>query len=309
MSKSIVECVANCSEGRNLETIRALAHTIDSSPNVSLLDRHDDGDHHRCVLTFAGSPADVASAAFEIVKKTTELIDVRSHSGQHPRIGATDVLPFIPLEGATMAQCIELANEVGKRIGDELSIPVFLYEEACDKPHRSPLETIRRGGLPALASRMESDPAWTPDFGPPCPHPTAGAIAVGARHPLIAFNIMLNINDLSIAQAIAKTIRTSNGGLPAVKALGLELKSQGLVQVSMNLTNFRQTPLHTVFEAVKSQAKQYGVTIAGSELVGLIPQEAVNQAQAHGLKCDALDSEHILETRLFHCQKGLSALQ
>lgn len=304
MAKPIIECVANCSEGRNVETIRALAQTVESSPNVSLLDRHDDVDHHRCVLTFAGSPADVASAAFELVKKTTELIDVRHHTGQHPRIGATDVLPFIPLEGATMVQCIELAKDVGKRIGDELGIPVFLYEEACDQPHRAPLETIRRGGLPALASRMESDPAWSPDFGPACLHSSGGAIAVGARHPLIAFNIMLNTRDLSIAKAIARTIRTSNGGLPAVKALGLELKSQGLVQVSMNLTNFRQTPLYVVYEAVQDEAAKYGVSVTGCELVGLIPQEAVMQAQANGLKCDSFDAAHILESRLLHCQKN-----
>ena len=171
------------------------------------------------------------------------------------------------------------------------------------------LEAIRRGGLPALVSRMESDPAWSPDFGPASPHPTAGAIAVGARHSLIALNIKLNTNDLSIAQAIAKSIRTSSGGLPAVKALGLELNTQGLVQVSMNLTNYRQTPLHVVFEAVKGEAAQFGVSIVGSELVGLIPQEAVSQAEAHGLKCDSLDPDHILESCLLRCQTDRSAIQ
>ncbi len=302
MARPIIECVANCSEGRNSETIHALAQAINTVKDASLLDQHRDVDHHRCVLTFAGSPEAVAQAALELVKTSTRLIDLRQHTGQHPRIGATDVLPFIPLEGATMSQCVDLAKNVGKRIGDEFDIPVFLYEEACDQPQRKSLEAIRRGGLPDLASRMESDPAWLPDFGPAHPHPTAGAIAVGARHPLIAYNIVLNTSDLSIAQAIARVIRTSSGGLPAVKALGMELKTQGFVQVSMNLTNYRQTPLHVVFEKVKEEAEQRGVSIKGSELVGLIPQEAAIQAAAHGMVCDSLDSDHILESRLRRCQ-------
>jgi len=302
MAAPIIECVANCSEGRNSETIHSLAQAINTVKDVSLLDQHHDVDHHRCVLTFAGSPEGVAQAAFELVKTSTRLIDMRHHTGQHPRIGATDVLPFIPLDGATMGQCVDLARSLGKRIGDELEIPVFLYEEACDQPHRKPLEAIRRGGLPDLASRMESDPAWLPDFGPEHPHPTAGAVAIGARHSLIAYNIVLNTSDLAIAQAIAKVIRASSGGLPAVKALGLELKTQGFVQVSMNLTNYRKTPLHVVFEKVKEETEQRGVSIKGSELVGLIPQEAAIQAAAHDLKCDSLDSDHILESRLRSCQ-------
>jgi glutamate formiminotransferase / formiminotetrahydrofolate cyclodeaminase len=303
MRDPIIECVANCSEGRTAKTIQALTDAINSVKGVSLLDRHEDVDHHRCVFTFAGTPDAVALAAFELVKTSVMLIDLRQHVGQHPRIGATDVLPFIPLEGATMAQCVDLAKQVGKRIGDELGIPVFLYEEACDQPQRKPLEVIRRGGLSSLAARMKSDPAWSPDFGPAAPHPSAGAIAIGARHPLIAYNIVLNTNDLAIAQAIAKTIRASGGGLPAVKALGMELKTKGLVQVSMNLTNFRQTPLHVVCEAVKAEAEQRGVSIASSELVGLIPQEAVTQASENYLKGDSRISDCILETRLRHCQR------
>ncbi|MDT7042255.1 glutamate formimidoyltransferase [Candidatus Nitronereus thalassa] len=302
MAESIIECVANCSEGRKAETIQALADAINSVKGVSLLDRHHDNDHHRCVFTFVGIPDAVAQAAFALVKTSTELIDLRQHAGQHPRIGATDVLPFIPLDGETMYQCVELAKKVGKRIGDELRIPVFLYEEACNQPFRKPLEVIRRGGLSSLAARMKSDPAWSPDFGPAKLHPSAGAIAVGARHLLIAFNIVLDTNDLTLAQAIAKTIRTSGGGLPAVKALGLELKSRGLVQVSMNLTNFHMTPLHVVFEAVRTEAERRGVSIANSELVGLIPQEAVTQAVANYLKCESLASDRILETRLRRCQ-------
>ncbi len=302
MATPIIECVANCSEGRNSETIHALAQAINTVKDVRLLDQHYDVDHHRCVLTFAGSPEGVAQAALKLVITSTRLIDLRQHTGQHPRIGATDVLPFIPLDDATMSQCVDLAKNVGKRIGDELDIPVFLYEEACDQPHRKPLEAIRRGGVTGLASRMESDSAWLPDFGPAHPHPTAGAIAVGARHPLIAYNIVLNTSDLSIAQTIAKTIRTSSGGLPAVKALGMELKTQGFVQVSINLTNYRQTPLHVVFEKVKEEAEQCGVSIKGSQLVGLIPQEAAPLAAGYDLKCDSLDSGHILESRLRRCQ-------
>lgn len=304
MSGPIIECVANCSEGRNVETIHALAHAIKTAQGASLLDQHADFDHHRCVLSFAGSPDAVAQAAFELVKTATDLIDLRQHSGQHPRIGATDVLPFIPLEGASMSQCVDLAKRIGKHVGDELGIPVFLYEEASAQSYRKRLEDIRRGGLPGLASRMKSDPSWIPDFGPTNPHPTAGVIVIGARYPLIAYNILLNTNDLTIAQDIAKKIRTSNGGLPGVKALGMELQSKGLVQVSMNLTNFRQTPLHAVFEAVKAEAEQRGVSIVNSELVGLIPQEAVNQAAAHDLKWESLNSEHILETRLRRCVEG-----
>lgn len=298
MAVPIIECVANCSEGRNAGTIQALAEAIEQVNGVCLLDRHEDVDHHRCVFTFTGEPEAVAQAAFELVKTATELIHLSRHEGQHPRIGATDVLPFIPLDGATLSQCVDLAKRVGKRVGDEIGIPVFLYEEASDQPYRKRLEDIRRGGLLGLASRMESDPAWVPDFGPANLHPTAGAIVIGARHSLIAYNILLDTSDVSIAQAIAKTIRTSGGGLPSVKALGMELKTKGLAQVSMNLTNFRQTSLHVVFEAVKAEAGKHGVSIVSSELVGLIPQEAFDQAANYDLKWDSLASEHILESRL-----------
>ncbi len=298
MAVPIIECVANCSEGSNLGTIQVLADAVTIVEDASLLDQHVDVDHHRCVFTFAGLQDAVAKAAFELVKAAAKLIDLNQHKGQHPRIGATDVLPFIPLDGATMSQCIDLAKRVGKRVGDELGIPVFLYEEASDQSYRKRLEDIRRGGLTSLGSRMEADPDWKPDFGPANPHPTAGVIVIGARHPLIAYNILLDTSDVSIAQAIAKTIRTSGGGLPSVKALGMELKTKGLAQVSMNLTNFRETPLHVVFEAVKAEAEQRGVSIVSSELVGLIPQEAVAQASSHDLKWDSLASEHILESRL-----------
>ena len=303
MAESLIECVANCSEGRNVKTIQALEQAVLTVNDVILLDRHDDIDHNRCVLTFAGSVDSIATAAFELVNTSTKLIDLRHHTGQHPRIGATDVLPFIPLAGAAINQCVQVAKKVGRRVGEELGIPVFLYEEACTQPSRKALETIRRGGLPHLSERMNSDYLWKPNFGPGNPHPSAGAIAIGARYPLIAFNMSLNTNNLVIAKEIAKTIRASNGGLAGVKALGLELKTKGKVQVSMNLTNFRETPIHVVYEAVKETAAQHGVSIMESELVGLIPEEAVTKATVCCLKDDVLQNDCILESRIRRCQK------
>jgi glutamate formiminotransferase/glutamate formiminotransferase/formiminotetrahydrofolate cyclodeaminase len=308
MAESLIECVANCSEGRNVKTIQALEQAVLTVNDVILLDRHDDIDHNRCVLTFAGSVDSIARAAFELVSTSTKLIDLRHHTGQHPRIGATDVLPFIPLAGATINQCVQVAKKVGRRVGKELGIPVFLYEEACIQPSRKALEIIRRGGLPHLSERMNSDHLWKPNFGPGDPHPSAGAIAIGARYPLIAFNILLNTNNLVIAKEIAKTIRASNGGLAGVKALGLELKTMDKVQVSMNLTNFRETPIHVVYEAVKETAAQYGVSIMESELVGLIPEEAVTKATVCCLKDDILQNDCILESRIRRCQKDGSVL-
>jgi len=296
--KSIVECVPNFSEGRLPDVIDALLRAVKKTEGVALLDQHMDADHHRSVVTFAGSPEAVEWAAFEIVKVASELIQLTHHAGEHPRIGATDVLPFVPLRGATMAQCVQLSESVGARIGEELKIPVFLYEEACVHPHRARLEVIRRGGMEALASRMKNDPRWSPDYGPHTLHPTAGAIVVGARHPLIAYNVMLDSNDLTLAKDIAKTIRTSGGGLPCLKALGLNLSSRGHVQVSMNLTNFRATPLHVAFEAVKREAEKRGVAILGSEIVGLVPQEAVTQVATQYLKLDSLTPEQVIETQL-----------
>lgn len=308
MAESLIECVANCSEGRNIKTIQALEQAVSTVNDVILLDRHDDIDHNRCVLTFAGSVDSIATAAFELVSTSTKLIDLRHHMGQHPRIGATDVLPFIPLAGATINQCVQVAKKVGRRVGKELGIPVFLYEEACTQPSRKALETIRRGGLPHLSERMNSDHLWKPNFGPGNPHPSAGAIAIGARYPLIAFNILLNTNDLVIAKEIAKTIRASSGGLAGVKALGLELKTKDKVQVSMNLINFRETPIHVVYEAVKETAAQHGVSIMESELVGLIPEEAVTKATVCCLKDDVLQNDCILESRIRRRQKDGSVL-
>ncbi len=297
----IIESVPNFSEGRDGAVIERLITALGAVPGAVLLDEHRDADHHRCVLTMAGSATAMAEAAFALVAKASECIDLTHHAGQHPRIGAADVLPFVPLHGSTMACCVELARQVGARIGRELRIPVFLYGEACSRLFRKRLEQIRKGGFEALRQRMATDPAWAPDFGPPRPHPTAGAIAVGARFPLIAYNVCLRSRDVSLARAVAGTIRAADGGLPGVKAVGLALKSRGMVQVSMNLTDYRQTPVHVAFEAVKNEAARLGVAVAQSELVGLIPREAFARAEGYDLQCDALTHDPVLENRLTRC--------
>ena len=300
----IVESIPNFSEGRDSGVIEKLKGTLASVQGVALLDEHRDGDHHRCVLTVAGSVESIEESAFSVVARASELIDLKHHMGQHPRLGACDVLPFVPLSGSTMEQCVRLAHRVGARIGRDLRIPVFLYEEAGERPFRKHLEQIRKGGLEALRQRMATDRDWAPDFGPAEPHPTAGVIVVGARNPLVAFNVLLQSHDVSLAREIARTIRASNGGLPAVKAIGLELKSQGYVQVSMNLTDYHQTPVHVAFEAVKRAATLKGVAVVKSELVGLVPQEARAQTEGHDLQIDALTQEQTLEHRLGQCGLG-----
>ena len=300
----MVEIIPNFSEGRDPGVIEKLKDALVLVQGVALLDEHRDGDHHRCVLTVAGSVESIGEAACSVVAKAAELIDLKNHAGQHPRLGACDVLPFVPLPGATMEECVRLAHRVGARIGEELRIPVFLYEEACERPFRKRLEQIRKGGPAALRQRMTTDRAWSPDFGPAEPHPTAGVIVVGARNPLVAFNVWLKSHDLLLAREIALSIRASNGGLPAVKAIGLELKSQGYVQVSMNLTDYRQTPVHVAFEAVKRAAALKGVAVLKSELVGLIPQEALAQTEGHDLQLDVLTQAQTLEHRLRQCGLG-----
>ena len=300
----MVEIIPNFSEGRDPGVIEKLKDALVSVQGVALLDEHRDADHHRCVLTVAGSVESIGEAAFSVVAKAAELIDLKNHAGQHPRLGACDVLPFVPLSRSTMDECVRLAYRVGARIGEDLRIPVFLYEEAGERPSRKRLEQIRKGGLEALTQRMATDPAWAPDFGPAEPHATAGVIAVGARYPLIAFNVILQSHDVSVAQEIARSIRASNGGLPAVKAIGLELKSRSCVQVSMNLTDYLQTPVHVAFEAVKRAAALKGVAVVKSELVGLIPQEALAQTEGHDLQIDALTQTQTLEHRLGQCGLG-----
>jgi glutamate formiminotransferase/glutamate formiminotransferase/formiminotetrahydrofolate cyclodeaminase len=294
----IVECVPNFSEGRNQTTVRALVHAVESVPGVWLLDQTMDRDHHRSVLSFAGEPDAVVEAAFRAIRVATDLIDLRKHKGVHPRVGATDVVPFVPLRGATMQDCIHLAKRLGQQVGTELEIPVFLYEQAALHRDHAPLESVRRGGLQGLAFRMASDPDWMPDCGPSHLHKTAGAIVIGARPPLIAFNVNLYSTDLALARSIAKDIRQSNGGLPHLKAIGVELASRQLVQVAMNLTDYIITPLHVAFEAVRVRAAAQGVAVAGSEVIGLVPQAALVQVAGHGLALEQFDATQVLEMRL-----------
>jgi glutamate formiminotransferase/glutamate formiminotransferase/formiminotetrahydrofolate cyclodeaminase len=276
----------------------ALVHAVESVPGVWLLDQSMDRDHHRSVLSFAGEPDAVVEAAFRAIRVATDLIDLRKHKGVHPRVGATDVVPFVPLRGVTMQDCIHLAKRLGQQVGTELEIPVFLYEQAALHRDHAPLESVRRGGLRGLAFRMTSDPDWTPDFGPPHLHKTAGAMAIGARPPLIAFNVNLRSTHLALARSIAKDIRQSSGGLPHLKAIGVELASRQLVQVAMNLTNYVVTPIHVALEAVRTRAAEHGVAVAGSEVVGLVPQAALVQAAAHSLALEQFDLTQVLEMRL-----------
>jgi glutamate formiminotransferase / formiminotetrahydrofolate cyclodeaminase len=294
----IVECVPNFSEGHNQTTVRALVHAVESVPGVWLLDQTMDRDHHRSVLSFVGEPDAVVEAAFRAIRVATDLIDLRKHKGVHPRVGASDVVPFVPLRGTTMRDCIQLAKRLGQQVGTELEIPVFLYEQAALHRDHAPLESVRRGGLQGLAFRIASDPDWIPDFGPPHLHKTAGAIVIGARPPLVAFNVNLRSTNLALARSIAKDIRQSNGGLPHLNAIGVELASRQMVQVAMNLTDFIVTPIHVAFEAVKSRAAKQGVIVAGSEVIGLIPQAALVQATAHSLALEQFDSTQVLEMRL-----------
>lgn len=294
----IVECIPNFSEGRNPATIQALIAAVESVPGVWLLDRTSDSDHLRSVLTFAGDPDAVLEAAFQAIRIATKLIDLRDHAGGHPRVGATDVVPFVPIQGSTMEDCVQLARRLGKRVGAELQIPVFLYEQATSHPDRTRLEAIRQGGLSGLGAKMATDRNWRPDFGPAHLHGTAGAIVIGARQPLIAFNVNLNTPDLNIAKRIARMVRHSNGGLPCVKAIGVALASRRIVQVSMNLTDYHVTSMATAFRAVQTEAAKAGVAIAESEVIGLVPQAALDQAASSLLQIGNFDSTQILEIRL-----------
>ena len=294
----LVECVPNFSEGRDQGILHALIDGVTSTAGVALLDHSMDADHHRSVLTFCGSPDGIIEAAFRAVRVATDLIDLRTHVGVHPRIGATDIVPFIPIRGTTMHDCIQLAKRLGERVGRELGIPVFLYERAAGRADHVPLEAVRRGGLDGLAFRMESDPGWIPDFGPPRLHQSAGAIAIGARPPLIAYNVNLRSTEVEQARSIARAVRYSSGGLPSVKAIGVALSSRGMVQVAMNLTDYLVTPILTAFQIVKAEAAKRGIEVAGSELVGLVPQAALDHTTAASLQLDRFDSSQVLETRI-----------
>ncbi|HEV7683743.1 MAG TPA: glutamate formimidoyltransferase [Pyrinomonadaceae bacterium] len=299
---NLVECVPNFSEGRKTEIVERLAQAISSVPTACVLDRHIDPDHNRSVITFVAAPEMVVAAAFAAVKLAADLIDMRGHQGVHPRLGATDVLPFIPISGVTMADCVTLARQAGERIASELSIPVFFYERAALKPERVFLEDVRRGALELLREQIATNPDRVPDVGPRMVHESAGAIAIGARPFLIAFNVNLRSSDVSVARAIARVVRARHGGLPFVKALGFELSTRGLVQVSMNLVNYETTGMVQAYEAVKSEAARLGVEIFSTEIVGLVPEKALDRNAEYFKKLENLTEDKILENRLRACE-------
>jgi glutamate formiminotransferase/formiminotetrahydrofolate cyclodeaminase len=292
----LIECIPNFSEARRPEVIDQIVAAIQSVSDVKLLDRSSDLDHNRTVLTFAGTPTGVEEAAFRAIKTAAELIDLNQHTGEHPRIGATDVCPFVPLSEATMEDCVAIARRLGERVGNELSIPVYLYEAAASRLENTNLENIRKGQYEGLRVEIESNSARKPDFGPSKLGP-AGATVMGARNPLIAFNVYLGTSDVEIAKKIAKAIRHSSGGHRYVKGLGLLV--EGRAQVSINFTNFRETPLARVIETIRREAARYGTSIHHSELVGLIPQEALVDAAVWYTQLDQFDKRQILESRLF----------
>jgi glutamate formiminotransferase / formiminotetrahydrofolate cyclodeaminase len=296
--RRLMECVPNFSEGRDPTRIDAIVAAMSSVPKVWILDRHSDFYHHRSVITLAGEPEAVAEAALRGVGEAAKRIDLRAHAGAHPRIGAVDVLPFVPLEGTSLEDCVVLARRVGHEIWERYRIPVYFYEAAALDSARTNLETIRRGQFEGLREAVLRDPDRAPDVGEKSLHLTAGAVAVGARKFLIAYNINLSTPDVSVAREIARAIRFSSGGLRYVKAIGVELKTQKMAQVSLNLTDFEQTPLHRVFETVLLEAERRGCTIVSSEIVGLVPQKALAMAAASLLSMKQFAASQVLEERL-----------
>jgi glutamate formiminotransferase len=295
MSKPLIECVPNFSEGRRLHVINEIVAQIAHTPEVLVLDVSSDHDHNRSVVTFVGPPPAIVDAAFAGIRAAQQLINLDEHRGAHPRIGAADVVPFIPIRGAVLADCVALAQELGARVGSELGIPVYLYEEAATRPERHNLADVRRGEYEGLKQTLGSDDNRDPDFGPRALTP-AGATVIGARRPLIAYNVFLSTGDVEIAKKVAKAIRHSSGGLRDCKALGLLV--DGRAQVSINMTNFRSTPLHRVFELIKAEALRWGVLPTESEIVGLVPEDALLDVAEHYLQLNRFKRTQVLERRL-----------
>jgi glutamate formiminotransferase / 5-formyltetrahydrofolate cyclo-ligase len=292
----LIECIPNVSEGRRPEVVARLVEAVRGA-GVRVLDHSSDASHNRSVLTLAGNAASLEAGILALFGAAIDAIDLRTHRGEHPRLGAVDVVPFVPIEGVTMAECVALAKDVGAAVAERFALPVFLYEEASDNPARKNLEDIRRGEFEGLAARM-SQPGWAPDFGPAAPHPSAGAAVIGARMPLIAYNINLNSDRVDVAKKIAAAIRHSSGGLRYVKAMGLKLDDRNLAQVSMNLTNYEKTPIFRVFEMVKREAERYGVSILESEIVGLVPSAALVSAAEFYLQLERFGEGQVLENKL-----------
>ncbi|PYS85628.1 MAG: glutamate formimidoyltransferase [Acidobacteria bacterium] len=294
----IVECVPNFSEGRKTETVARLVEAVESVEGALVLGTHVDADHNRSVITFVAPPETVVEAALRVVERAAELIDLNAHAGQHPRMGATDVLPFVPVRGVSVEECVALAHGAGERVWRELGIPIYFYESAALRPERRNLADVRRGGFELLRGQIASVPERAPDVGEARLHPTAGALIVGVRPLLIAYNVTLKTADVGIARRIARAVRERDGGLLHLKALGFELESRGVVQVSMNLTSYEQTNLHQAFEAVRREAVRLGVEVIASEVVGLVPQAALLAAAAHFLKLENYSPDLVLENRI-----------
>lgn len=293
----IMECVPNFSEGRDREKIEKIIEPFRRKQGVKLLDYSNDEDHNRLVVTVVGEPAPLAEAVIEAIGIAVDTIDLNRHQGQHPRMGAADVVPFIPIRNTTMEEAIALSREVGEKVAEKYNVPVFLYEKSASAPYRENLAAIRKGEFEGMAEKIRQ-PEWKPDFGPAERHPTAGTVAIGARMPLVAYNVNLNTDNLDIANKIARNVRYLNGGLRFCKAMGVELKERNIVQVSMNMTDYTRTALYRAFELIRIEARRYGVSIAGSEIIGLVPMEALIDTAAYYLGLENFSMQQVLESRI-----------
>lgn len=293
----IVECVPNFSEGRDLEKIEEIVSSFRAKPGVKLLDYSNDEDHNRLVVTVVGEPDALRDAVIEAVGVAVRLIDLNHHKGQHPRMGAVDVVPFIPIKNVTMQEAVALSKEVARQVAEAYGLPVFLYEKSAAAPHRENLAAVRKGEFEGLADKIKLA-EWAPDFGPADRHATAGAVAIGARMPLVAYNINLSTDNLDIATQIAKNIRHINGGLRYVKAMGVELKERNITQVSINMTDYSKTALYRAFELTRIEARRYGVSIVGSEIIGLVPMEALIDTASYYLGLENFSMQQVLEARI-----------
>ncbi|GAB6119811.1 glutamate formimidoyltransferase [Dysgonomonas termitidis] len=296
-SNKIVECVPNFSEGRDLEKVEKIANAFRAKEGVKLLDYSTDKDHNRMVVTVVGEPEPLKKAVIEAISIAVDIIDLNHHEGQHPRMGAVDVIPFIPIRNVSMEEAINLSKEVAEEVVDKYNLPVYLYEKSASAPHRENLAAIRKGEFEGLKDKMQL-PEWKPDFGPAQPHPAAGATVIGARMPLVAYNVNLNTDKLEIADVIARKVRFLGGGLRFCKAMGVELTDRGIVQVSMNLTDFTKTAIYRAHELVRVEANRYGVSIVGAEIIGLVPMDALIDTAAYYLGLEGFSTKQVLETHL-----------
>ena len=294
----IIECVPNFSEGRDVEKIEKIVEPFRGKDDVKLLDYQNDEDHNRSVVTVVGSPQPLKKAVIEAVGVAIDVIDMRKHKGQHPRMGAVDVVPFIPLKNVDMPEAVSISKSVAKEVSQKYNLPVFLYEESASRPQRRNLAMIRKGQFEGMTEKLK-DTTWQPDYGPATLHPTAGVTAIGARMPLVAYNVNLDTKQLDIADAIAKKVRHISGGLKYCKGIGIELKDRGIVQVSMNMTDYTRTALYRVFELIRIEARRYGVNVVGSEIVGLVPMAALIDTAAYYLGLEEFTMEQVLETRIW----------